>query len=270
MTVNPFSCAGKKALIIGGASGMGAAVARAFRALGGHTIVMDIAEINFDADQSIKVNLAERESVDAALAEIDGPVDTVFACAGIAGGPPIIYVNFIGQRHIVDTLVANDGIAAGGSVVMISSVAGMGWMENLPELLDFLACDTWESAAEWMEGREDSHNNYMFSKQAVNAYVANHSLRLMKQGVRINAVMPGPTDTPLARANADEWLGFGTDFRRAAGIDALTPEQIAGPMMFLASDAASGINGISILVDGGHLSAVASGAFHDPALSGLL
>lgn len=270
MGVEQFSYKGKRALIVGGATGMGAAVAQLFMSLGGHAIVMDVADISFPVDQSIKVDLADKTSVDSALSQIDGTLDAVFACAGIAGGKPIIFVNFIGQRHIIDTLVNSNRIAKGGAVAMISSVAGISWMQNLPELLEFLAQDNWQSAAEWMVGRDETHNNYMFSKQAVNTYVANQTLNFLKKGVRINAVMPGPTDTPLARANAEQWLGFGSEYRAEAGVGALTAEQIANTLLFLCSEAASGISGISVLVDSGHISSVVSGAYSDPALSSLL
>ena len=52
----------------------------------------------------------------------------------------------------------------------------------------------------------------MFSKLTINTHVAQQAFPLLKKGIRINAIMPGPTDTPLARANADMWLGFGQDY----------------------------------------------------------
>ena len=60
---------------------------------------------------------------------------------------------------------------------------------------------------------------------------------LLKQGIRINAILPGPTDTPLARANAETWLGFGADYREEVGIEPSTPLEQAYPLVFLCSDA---------------------------------
>jgi len=79
---------------------------------------------------------------------------------------------------------------------------------------------------------------------------------LLQRGIRINAILPGPTNTPLARANADVWLGFGSDYRGDAGIEASTPEEQAYPLVFLCSDAARYINGQTIVTDAGY---VASG-----------
>ncbi len=74
----------------------------------------------------------------------------------------------------------------------------------------------------------------------------------MAKGIRINAICQGPTDTSLARANADMWLGFGQDYRTATDTEVITPEQMANTMAFLNSDAASGISGVNLLVDGGY------------------
>jgi NAD(P)-dependent dehydrogenase (short-subunit alcohol dehydrogenase family) len=103
--------------------------------------------------------------------------------------------------------------------------------------------------------------HYGFSKQAINAYVATQAYPLLSRGVRINAICPGPTDTPLARANADLWLSFAQDYRDATGCDVHTPEQMANAMIFLNSDAACGISGVTLLVDYGHVMSSLTGSF---------
>lgn len=101
----------------------------------------------------------------------------------------------------------------------------------------------------------------MFSKQAVCAYVASQAFPLRKKGIRINAICPGPTDTPLARANAETWLGFGSDYRAKAGIDPAAPIEQAYPLLFLCSDAAAAISGITLTADSGYFSSGMSGSF---------
>jgi NAD(P)-dependent dehydrogenase (short-subunit alcohol dehydrogenase family) len=101
----------------------------------------------------------------------------------------------------------------------------------------------------------------MFSKQAINVYVASQAFPLLQQGIRINAILPGPTDTPLARANADVWLGFGTDYRGDTGIEASQPDEQAGPLAFLCSDAARYITGEVMVVDAGYTSSGITGTF---------
>jgi NAD(P)-dependent dehydrogenase (short-subunit alcohol dehydrogenase family) len=265
-----FRYDGKRVLVVGGATGMGAAAAQTAADLGGEVIVMDVAAIDYPCAQELKVDLREQSSVDAAIDQIDGPIDAVFSCAGVADGTGgLMRINFIAQRHLIDRLLDEGKLRRGSAIVMISSAAGMGWQGNLPQLVEFLDCDDWDAMASWVDSHEGS-DSYLFSKQAMNAYVVRESFTLIKQGVRLNCVLPGPTDTPLARANADVWLGFGAPYRKEIGVDALTPEQIGDTLAFLCSDAASGFNGAILVIDHGHTNAVLGGVYQDPIILGLL
>jgi NAD(P)-dependent dehydrogenase (short-subunit alcohol dehydrogenase family) len=106
----------------------------------------------------------------------------------------------------------------------------------------------------------------VFSKQAMNFYTAQQAFPLLKRGIRINAIEPGPTDTPLARANADVWLRFGKTYREEAGVPTLTPEQMADVLVFLCSPAASGMSGVSLLVDQGLINSGIAGSFTKPPM----
>jgi NAD(P)-dependent dehydrogenase (short-subunit alcohol dehydrogenase family) len=259
-----FRFDGRRALVVGGATGMGAAAAQAVTELGGSVVVLDVADVTYPVEQSIKVDLRDRESVDAAAGQIAGPIHAIFSCAGVADGTSgLMLINFISQRHLIDSLRDAGKLATGGAIVMIASVAGLGWQGNLPVVLDFLAQPDWDAAAKWIETHEGT-DNYQFSKQVINTYVAHEGFPLLQHGLRINAVMPGPTDTPLARANADLWLGFGADYREKAGVDALAPAQVASVMAFLCSPAASAVNGVTLVVDCGHVGAGLTGSYDDP------
>lgn len=260
-----MNLAGEEVLVVGGASGMGAAAANMLVEAGARVTVLDLAEVAFDTYRRLNVDLGSEASVKAVLDELDQDWRIVFACAGVADGTPgIVQINFLGQRTIVDRLVKRGNLGAGSAVVMISSVAGMAWRENLEQVKSFLNCKTWVEAEAWLEANGDC-NTYRFSKQAMCAYTGLESMRLLKRGVRINTVMPGPTDTPLARANEELWLGFGAKFREEVGVNPLTPEQVASAMVFFASDMASGVNGCNMLVDFGHIQAATSGVYDEPA-----
>ena len=257
---------GKRVLVVGGATGMGAAAAQKAAALGGHTIVLDIAEVSYECDQYIHVDLGDQASVDAAVEAIDGPVHAVLACAGVADGTGnLMLINFTSQRHLVEALIKGGKLGRGGSVSFISSVAGLGWMSNLDQVKDILATPDWDTAAAWIDENEGT-DSYMFSKQAINGYVAAQALPFLQKGIRINSIMPGSTDTPLARANADLWLGFGAAYREAADVPTLVPEQMGDTLLFLSSDAASGINGVNLLVDQGHTNASLVDSWDDPLI----
>ncbi len=267
--MDAFEYNDRRVLVIGGATGMGAAAAKTVAGLGAEVLVMDVAEVDYPVGEAIQIDLRNQASVNTAIAALQGPIHTVFACAGVADGTEgLMIINFISQRHIIERLVERDLIGRGASVVMISSVAGLGWQQAIPTVLEFLNQSTWDDAAAWVEAT--GSDNYAFSKMAINTFVADRSFAMLQRGIRINAILPGPTDTPLARANADTWLSFGADFREAAGTKTLVSEQMGNVMAFLGSDAASGVNGVSLLVDDGHISSGITGSFENPMVKMLL
>ena len=254
-----FRFDGKRALVVGGATGMGAAAAQLVQDAGADVVVMDYAEVTQPGVTAIHVNLAEKDSIDSAVDECGGTVDALFSCAGIADGPGIERINFIGHRYLIDRLLERDMIPRGGAIGMISSAAGLGWEANLEELKELLAISDWDASVEWVQ----QHNkaDYMSMKQAMCAYVASQAHPMLKRGIRINALCPGPTDTPLAQANAETWLGFAADFRADVGVEAHTPLEQADALVFLCSDAAAAINGQTIISDAGYLASGVTGTF---------
>ncbi|ABW10040.1 short-chain dehydrogenase/reductase SDR [Parafrankia sp. EAN1pec] len=255
-----FRFDGKRVLVVGGATGMGAAAAELAQAAGAEVIVADYAEVTLPGAKSIHVNLADAASIDTAVDQLGGPVHALLSAAGVADGTPgIERINFIGHRYLIDRLLAGGLLPRGSAIGFISSAAGLGWEANLPLLKEYLAITDFDEATKWAV--EHGKADYMWSKQAVCAYVATQAMPLLKQGIRINAICPGPTDTPLARANEERWLGFGTDYRAELGIEAATPLEQAYPLLFLCSDAASAINGITIVTDSGYFTAGISDSF---------
>ena len=250
-----FRYDGKRVVVVGAATGMGNAAARLLVDAGAEVVAMDFAPMDIEGIAgSITVNLADKASIDAAVDECGGPVHALFSCAGVADGTPgIERINFIGHRRLINRLVAAGMLPRGAAIGMISSAAGLGWQANLEVLHEYLNITDFDEAASW--ARENNKADYMWSKMAINAYVASQAFPLLKQGVRINAIMPGPTDTPLAQANKEMWLGFGADYREEVGVDAATPLEQAYPLVFLCSDAAGAITGQTLITDSGYFSA---------------
>src|SRR5689334_16757439 len=85
---DPFGYRGKRALVVGGATGMGAAVAEVVRDAGAEVVVMDRNPIKLSGVKTISIDLAERGSIDAAVEKCGGTVDALFSCAGVADGTP--------------------------------------------------------------------------------------------------------------------------------------------------------------------------------------
>jgi NAD(P)-dependent dehydrogenase (short-subunit alcohol dehydrogenase family) len=254
MGIEGFGYKGKRTLVVGGSSGMGAATARLLAELGADVAVADYAPVSFPVSKVIKLDLREPATIDRALEELKAPIHAVFSCAGVAEVPGVMQVNFLGQRHLIEGMMHRDLLPPGSAIAMISSTAGLGWENDLDMLGELLDTASFEEGVAWV----DSHpvrSYYALSKKAVCAYVARQGYPLLKRGVRINAMQPGPTDTPLARANARLWLASGREYREAAGIDISRPDEQAYVLAFLCSSAASYVTAISIVTDGGRTSA---------------
>jgi NAD(P)-dependent dehydrogenase (short-subunit alcohol dehydrogenase family) len=243
-----FRYDGKRALVVGGATGMGAATAELVQDAGAEVVVMDYAEVKLPGVKAIPLNLADKASIGAGVAD---------------GTPGIERINFIGHRHLIDRLLAGDMLPRGSAIGLISSAAGFGWQANLDVLREYLDVRDFDEATRWAE--EHGKADYLWSKLAISAFVAREAFGFLKRGIRINAILPGPTDTPLARANEETWLGFGSDYRAELGIEASTPLEQAYPLAFLCSDAAQAVTGITMITDAGYFSSGITGSF--PAAS---
>jgi NAD(P)-dependent dehydrogenase (short-subunit alcohol dehydrogenase family) len=266
-----FRYDGKRVLVVGGATGMGAAAAELVQDAGPEVVVMDFAEISLAGATKIHVNMAEVPSIDAALDEAGGEFHALFSCAGVADGTPNIEkINFLGHRYMIDRMLERGMLGRGSAIGFISSAAGLGWESNLDELQELLDTTDFEAGSKWMHDHMKA--DYFHSKQAICAYVSRQAFPLLKRGIRINAICPGPTDTPLAQANKEMWLGFGADYREAVGVGASTPLEQAYPLVFLCSEAAGVITGQIVITDAGYFAAGMSGSFPEatPAVNFLL
>jgi NAD(P)-dependent dehydrogenase (short-subunit alcohol dehydrogenase family) len=257
-----FRYDGKRVLVVGGATGMGAAAAELLLDAGAEVVVMDYAEVTLAGAKAIHVNLADRASIESAVDECGGPVHALFSCAGVADGTPgIERINFIGHRHMVNRMLASGMLGRGAAIGFISSAAGLGWESSLDTLKELLAITDWDESVAWVE--QQGWADYFHMKQAVCAYVASQAHPLLQQGIRINAICPGPTETPLALANKDMWLGFGADYRADTGIEASTPLEQAFPLVYLCSDAARSISGQTVVSDVGYMASGVTGSVPD-------
>src|SRR5581483_6543368 len=170
-TFDAFRFDGKRVVVVGGATGMGAAAAELAQDAGAEVVVMDVAEVKLGGVKVISLNLAEKASIDAAIDACGGPVDALLSCAGVADGTPgIERINFVGHRHMINRMLDEGMLRAGSAIGFISSAAGLGWEVNLPQLNELLDTPDFDSATKWIvdHGKAD----YMSTKQMICAYVA--------------------------------------------------------------------------------------------------
>lgn len=257
--IEAYSYHGKRALVIGGASGIGAATAKLVTELGAEVLVADCAEVTFHCAKTIALDLRDDLSIAAAIDALPGPLDALFSCAGISSGEGVLRVNFNGQRDLIERCFEGGYLPRGSAVCMIASGAGMGWQQHMSEVLelvdtpDLASADAWTRAHAYLD-------QYAFSKEAVIAYCWRRAMEFLTKGVRINALCPSSTDTPLAHRSFG-WLRYGTDYREAVGIEVAKPVEQAYALAFLCSDAASYVAGTALSVDGGIHAARVTGTF---------
>lgn len=245
----------KRVVVTGAASGMGKAAARMLLDRGAEVIALDI---NPATDgHFIRVDLSDRASIDAVVAEICTPVHALFSSAGLPHGPGIdpmkvFGVNFIGMRYLTEKLLGM--MEPASAAVTVSSVAGLGWQQS-HELLKELMETDWDGAVEWAQAHPDfvsAKNCYTASKQAATYYTMYKCRAFTDHGMRINTVSPGPTLTGMTAVfNATNSEAYMTNLRAALVRDG-TPEDQANAMLFLNDgDLASYVNGTNLYVDNG-------------------
>jgi NAD(P)-dependent dehydrogenase (short-subunit alcohol dehydrogenase family) len=131
---------------------------------------------------------------------------------------------------------------------------------------ELLATDTFEEGAAWFKAHPQQGNAYNFSKEVSTVYAMSMALMVAQKGFRINAVLPGPVETPILADFEDSMGKDNLDGLKALLGRHATPDDIASAIVFLASDAARWINGHPLVVDGGVSGAVLSGVIPAPEI----
>jgi meso-butanediol dehydrogenase/(S,S)-butanediol dehydrogenase/diacetyl reductase len=239
--MTPRSFAGKRALVTGAGSGIGAAVARALHAEGADVVLADAAGDRVEALAArlggratpLTLDVRDEDQVRPAMADLD--VLANIAGVGSTTNAPdtpldvwedVFAVNargtFLCCKHALPGMIARGG----GSIVNMSSVAALVGLRN--------------RAA------------YSASKGAVIALTRALAVDHVADGVRVNAVAPGTVDSPWVRRLVDE-VGESIDSLRARQPMGRLgqPEEIAEAVLYLASDAAGFVTGSVFVIDGG-------------------
>jgi len=239
---------GKFAVVTGGASGLGAGIARRFAAEGAGGAVLDLPGVPVappDGWRAIAADVRDEESLRSAFADLPA-VDVVVAAAGIVPGWTELAA--IDLDDWDEVFIVN----VRGTVSTIRHA--------LPALRDGAAIVAIGSLTSW---RGDPNlTSYVASKHAVLGIVRSAALDLGRRGIRVNALAPGPvaTDALLARMSRRErelGVPVATALAQAADGTALgriaTVDEVAGAALFLASELSSGVTGQLLPVDGGIL-----------------
>ncbi len=248
---------GKVALVTGGGNGIGRAACVGFAARGARVVVVDrdgtaaeatagIIRQNGGEAMAVAADVSKSDDVKAYVkATVDsyGRIDCFFNNAGIEGrvAPTAEYdeavfdavlgVNvrgvFLGMRHVLPEMIRQGG----GAVVNTASVAGLVGTPGMPA--------------------------YVASKHAVLGLTKTAAGEVARQGIRVNAVCPGPVDTRMihsleAQLSPDDPKAIEARYQASLPTGRYTTvEEIANMVLFLCSDLASNTTGGQFVVDGG-------------------
>ncbi|MGC2676635.1 MAG: SDR family NAD(P)-dependent oxidoreductase [Mycobacterium sp.] len=230
----------KTAVVTGGASGIGRAVAERLRSDGFQVAVIDLSPA--DGEFAHVADVTDRAQVDTAVAAIReklGPILVLVNAAGIEGVPKfskmtfpewskVIDVNLNGVFHTIQSVLPDMVEAGWGRIVNISS-------------------SSTHSGQPFMA-------HYVAAKSAVNGLTKSLALEYGPSGITVNAVPPGFVDTPMLRSAESRHLLGGTvqdHINRTPVRRVGRPEDIAAACAFFVSDEASYITGQILGVNGG-------------------
>lgn len=234
---------GKVALVTGGNSGIGLAVARRFAEEGARVFITGRREAQLA--EAVALIGGQVEAIQGDITRTDD-LARLFKTLGTRAGRLDILVNSSGvsepasleettEEHIdrafnlnVRAMVltvqhAVRMMGEGGSIVLVGSVAGA--IAN------------------------PGYGSYSASKAAVRSYARTWNSELAPRGIRVNTLSPGPTDTPMFDQASDEVRQMLTARIPAKRLG--HPDEVAAAALFLASDESSYISGTELVIDGG-------------------
>jgi len=254
---------GKTVVVTGAASGMGQATARILVDLGAAVTAVDIKPTTVPVARALQIDLRDRANIEEVAASIDGPVDGLFSCAGLPGPPfsemDTILVNFVGARHLAEQLVPK--MSPGSAISVISSSAAIGWQDHIKVISGLLETTGFDGAVAWLKDNEKqwSWSGYAYSKYVIDAWVGWWYPELARQGIRINCINPGPTETAMMPAFQD-FAGKEVVDQSIGPVGRYsTPEEQAWPLVCLGSPRLSYVGGAVLWTDGGWNGAMTMG-----------
>ena len=239
--------------LTGGATGIGAAIKSLLITRGHRVIVVDLKDADITADLS--TTIGRTAAVDGIKGLAPEGLDGLVTCAGVGSHIPnhrlIASVNYFGTVKVTEQLADLVAVKNGAIVLLSSNSAPMSTSNDYVDLL--LSGD--EDAALDASEKITGHEAYSGSKQAIARWMRRKAPAFARQGITINALAPGYTETPMTKVVSED-PKYGDSIKRfkesiPAG-RAGKPEDIAELVEFLLNPKSRFICGSVLFIDGGH------------------
>lgn len=240
--------------LTGSASGIGAALKKALDAQGHTVITIDIKDADIQAD----LTTPEGRLATAAKVRERAPdgLDGFVPLAGLGGGSApdllITRLNYFGTVELVEALRPELAKKSGAVVLLCSNSAPMDVVDQV--FLDSLLAGDEQQAVKLAEAISPG-THYMQTKRALNYWMRRNAMVYGREGIRMNAVAPGPILTPMTRPlfESEEYAPVMEHLLAATPIErAGEPEEVVNCILFLLGPGASYVHGSLLFVDGGY------------------
>ena len=241
-----FDLSGRRALVIGGASGIGRASALGLAAHGAHVVVADLdlalaedtvqtVEAEGGAAEALKIDMRDQASIDAVAQKL-GALDALVVTPSINVRKPlldltdeefdrVVDLNLKGVFRVLRAFAPAMAARGKGSIVAFSSVRA--------------------------QVVEPGQGVYAATKAGTLQMIRALAAELGPSGVRLNAVAPGVVETPLTKPIIDNEAWYRAYADKSMLKRWASPAEMAGAVVFLCADASSYVTGSYLLVDGG-------------------
>lgn len=249
---------GKVCVVTGSASGIGKAVCDGLISLGAKVYGLDRNEYAPEGlEEFIQTDLSQKSSIDAAFENLPQKIDCFFGVAGLSGAKTdwwtTFTVNFIANKYITEAYLEKR-MSAGASISYVTSTGGLMWEKWQKEYKKVMDCSTWEDMVGFMKNVAPKNGvgimAYSLSKRAMNYYTNLKAIELAPKGIRVNAVLPGSTDTGMKQEFEKMAGGKEALLKENGTVGRLaTPTEMAQPLLFLNSPMAGFVSGQLLIVD---------------------